>query len=59
MLSGARFSSDGQWVVTMSDDQTLRLCHGHTGELISVLRGHTGKVLDAAFTATGDLVSRV
>ncbi len=41
----------------MSDDQTLRLWHGQTGELLSVLRGHTGGVWGAAFTATGDLVS--
>ncbi len=57
MLSGARFSPDGRFVVTMSDDQTLRLWNGKTGDLISVLRGHTGRVWGAVFTATGDLVS--
>src|SRR5262249_6452 len=57
MLTAASFSPDGRYVVTASDDQTLRLWHAKTGELISVLRGHNGEVWGAAFTGTGELAS--
>ena len=56
MLWGARFSPDSKLVVTMSDDQALRLWQARTGALISVLRA-TPAGYGAVFTATGELVS--
>lgn len=52
----ARFSSDGQRVVTASDDKTARVWHASTGQLLAELR-HTDKVHCAQFSPDGQRVA--
>jgi WD40 repeat protein len=52
-VRSAKFSPDGRRIVTASEDGTLRVCEGETGEVIAVLRGHTGAVSSAVFSPDG------
>ena len=52
-LWSARFSPDGQTVLTASDDHTARLWEVASGRELRVLRGHRGPVRDAQFSADG------
>ena len=49
----ARFSTDGQRVVTASADNDARVWDARTGETIHKLRGHFNDVRDAAFSPDG------
>jgi eukaryotic-like serine/threonine-protein kinase len=46
----ARFSPDGRWVVTASEDRTARVWDGLTGEPVAVFRGHEQRLASAAFS---------
>lgn len=46
----ARFSPDGQLVVTGSFDRTLQVHNAADGKLLRTLSGHTGQVLSLAIT---------
>jgi WD40 repeat protein/serine/threonine protein kinase len=55
-VHSARFSADGQLVVTGSNDLTARIWDVATGQQIRVLRGHTGPIFDASFSADAHYV---
>jgi WD40 repeat protein/tRNA A-37 threonylcarbamoyl transferase component Bud32 len=52
-VNTARFSPDGQQIVTASDDSTVRVWDAATGQRLLTLLGHTNKVASAAFSPDG------
>lgn len=52
----ARFSPDGQRIVTASNDRTARIWDAATGAELAVLRGQTDSVAQAEFSADGTRV---
>ncbi|NBP58304.1 WD40 repeat domain-containing protein [bacterium] len=55
-VSSVAFSSDGQLVVTSSQDHTAKLWNAKTGLCIATLNGHVGGVCSAVFSPDGKLV---
>ncbi len=52
-IFSARFSPDGDWLVTASPDQTIKLWQVATGELLHTFRGQADEVIDVVFSADG------
>ncbi len=52
IVSGARFSPDGRWVVTAGPG-TAGLWSAESGHLVYFLQGHEGKLLSVAFAPGG------
>jgi WD40 repeat protein len=52
----AKFSPDGQHIVTASDDKTARIWNAANGQLASELKGHTDRVLHAEFSPDGQRI---
>ena len=50
------FSSDGQHIVTASDDKTARVWNASSGHLLATLQGHTDKVESAVFSPDGQYI---
>jgi WD40 repeat protein len=55
-VTSAKFSPDGRFVLTGSNDMTARLWDVNTGKLVSVLRGHKGAVQKGAFSPNGEFM---
>jgi WD40 repeat protein len=55
-IKSAVFSSDDQWVVTTSWDETARVWDAASGQLHATLTGHSGSILSAAFSPDGQRV---
>jgi WD40 repeat protein len=55
-LRVAVFSTNGERVLTASDDGTARLWDVRTGETVGVLPGHEGSIGEAAFSSDGSRV---
>ena len=54
-ISDAKFTGDGRKLISVSDDQTVRVWDTRTGEEEAVLRGHMGAVLGLSMAPTGPL----
>ena len=52
-VKSAKFSPDGKRVVTASEDMTVGIWDGSSGQLVAVLRGHTAALSGAAFSPDG------
>jgi WD40 repeat protein len=50
------FSPDGRWLVSGSQDQTVRVWDAATGAPVAVLRGHEGPVTCVAFAPEGNRI---
>ena len=55
-VGSAQFSPDGRWVVTASEDKTVRLWEVASGKELHVLRGHESEVYHARFSPDGKWV---
>lgn len=55
-VSSAKFSADGRYLVTASNDKTARVWDVASGKIISVLEGHQSAVQDAEFSPDGKQV---
>jgi WD40 repeat protein len=55
-INSARFSPDGQLIVTASQDNTARVWRVVDGRTIATLRGHRGMIFDARFSPDGQRV---
>lgn len=55
-VNSARFSPDGQRIVTTSNDRTVRIWDAATGAELAALRGHADTVFDAEFSPDGTRV---
>ncbi|MBI4675618.1 MAG: NACHT domain-containing protein [Chloroflexi bacterium] len=55
-VNSARFSPDGQRIVTTSNDRTARIWDAATGVQLAVLQGHADSVFDAEFSPDGTRV---
>ena len=49
-VDGAAFSSDGRFLASAAQDDTVKLWDVNTGELLDTLRGHQGAVYNAVFS---------
>jgi WD40 repeat protein len=49
-VSSLAFSSDGRWLASGSDDQTIILAEAATGRVSRVFKGHTAPVTSVAFS---------
>src|SRR5262249_52801283 len=52
-ITSAAFNRDGAWVVTASNDKTVRVWDAATGKQIAGLKGHTGVITCAAWSRDG------
>ena len=55
-VNTSRWSPDGRYLLTASDDKTARVWDPRTGADVRVLRGHTGYINSAEWSADGRLV---
>ncbi|MHC1773291.1 MAG: hypothetical protein AB9907_16470 [Flexilinea sp.] len=53
LVNQTRYSPDGNWIATASDDHTIRLWDAENGELVRILSGHTARVNQIAFSPDG------
>ena len=51
------FSSDGTFIVSGSDDQSVHVWDALSGEELKVLKGHTGSVWSVALSSNDTIVS--
>ncbi|HTL88375.1 MAG TPA: AAA-like domain-containing protein, partial [Leptolyngbya sp.] len=51
-----RFSPDGDFLATCSEDQTVKLWR-RDGSLVTTLKGHSGSVFTLAFSLDGELIA--
>ncbi|XOV70614.1 MAG: protein kinase [Verrucomicrobiota bacterium] len=56
-VTDARFSPDGQWVVTSSLDKTAVIWESSTGRKMHVLTGHEASVASVEFTPDGQSIA--
>ena len=47
------FSPDGKWIVSGSDDLTVRVWKAQDGSLVQTFKGHTDELQSAAFSPDG------
>jgi len=52
-VTSAKFSPDGQFVLTVSRDKTVRLWKTQTGEDVAILGGDSEPITGASFNSTG------
>ena len=55
-VTSVAFSPDGHFLVSGSDDMTVRLWNIDSGEQVQVLEGHMGAVTSVAFSPNGQFV---
>ncbi|KAJ1465856.1 hypothetical protein T484DRAFT_1863276, partial [Baffinella frigidus] len=55
-VNAVAFSRCGKWVVSGSQDKTIKICHAGTGEVESTLAGHSDWVNSVAISADGKRV---
>jgi NB-ARC domain/WD domain, G-beta repeat len=55
-VRGCAISRAGDYIVSASDDQTLKVWDAHTGEERRTLRGHTDNVRGCAISPAGDFI---
>jgi WD40 repeat protein len=53
MVNSVAFSSDGTWIVSGSDDNSVRVWDALTGVELKELKGHTSWVKSVAFSSDG------
>jgi WD40 repeat protein len=56
-ISGLAFSPDGKYLLSASEDSTLKLWDPNTGQEIRTLRGHSNIVTSMAVNADGTLIA--
>ncbi len=56
VITGCAISSAGDYIVSASDDQTLKVWDAHSGEVRRTLRGHTDWVYSCAISPAGDYI---
>lgn len=57
MVKSLRFSADGKWLASASNDGTARIWNPSTGAKVQLLEGHKGPVEDLAFSPDGKLLA--
>jgi len=55
-VNGCAISADGRWVVSASDDKTVKIWNRESGEMVHSLQGHTNGVRGCAMSADGKWV---
>jgi len=55
-VNACAFSPNGRFIVSASDDKTLRVWDAATGQSLRTMEGHTEKVSDCAFSPDGQFI---
>ena len=58
-VKAARFSGDGEKIITSSTDNTVKIWRVLTGTLLADLKGHTDEVMNVSFSDDGKLALTV
>jgi WD40 repeat protein len=56
-VNSVAYSPDGQWIVSTSNDRTVRVWNAKTGEQELVLSGHTASANSASFSPDGQRIA--
>jgi DNA-binding beta-propeller fold protein YncE len=56
-IESVAFSPDGQYLVSGSQDNSVRVWNARTGQGVSTFRGHAGKISSVAFSPDGRLLA--
>ena len=57
MSCSVSFSSDGRYVASGSEDQTVKIWEIQTNKCLSTLQGHTSSVCSVSFSSDGRYVA--
>jgi WD40 repeat protein len=55
-VNGCAICPSGAWIVSCSDDETLKIWGPHTGQELFTLKGHTGAVTGCAVDPSGNWI---
>jgi WD40 repeat protein len=58
-INSADFSPDGKYIVTASDDKSVKIWEVKTGKLFRTLEGHTENVRSAVFSEDGKSITSI
>ncbi|KGG50976.1 hypothetical protein DI09_49p60 [Mitosporidium daphniae] len=56
-IRSVSFHNESPWILSASDDQTIRIWNWQSRQCLSILTGHNHYVMNAAFSPLGDMIA--